>query len=63
MVHVLTIFRNGKVAQGCLSILSELPIVKVPVSQLESLVNNPDTDLKKVRLSNFLAVTSLKIGL
>ena len=37
----LIILRNGNVSQGCLSILSELPIVNVSVKDLHNLVTNP----------------------
>ena len=36
-----SLFRNGNVSQGVLSILGELPIVKVRVEDLPALVNNP----------------------
>jgi hypothetical protein len=45
--NVLTIRidnRSGKVTQGCLSILDELPIVNVAVEDLPGLVSNPGTD-------------------
>lgn len=35
--------RNGKVSQGALSILSELPVVYVKVEDLPALVNDPST--------------------
>lgn len=35
------IVRSGKVSQGCLSILEELPIVNVAVEDLPGLVSNP----------------------
>ncbi|KAF8804193.1 hypothetical protein BYT27DRAFT_7194939 [Phlegmacium glaucopus] len=41
---------NGRVAQGCLSILSELPIQVIEVSHLESLVRSPTFNSKKVYL-------------
>jgi hypothetical protein len=37
----LTGCRNGKVSQGVLDILKELPIVKVGVEHLPELVGNP----------------------
>jgi hypothetical protein len=36
--------RSGKVTQGCLSILDELPIVNVAVKDLPGLVSNPGID-------------------
>ncbi|KAF9815156.1 hypothetical protein IEO21_04774 [Rhodonia placenta] len=39
---------TGKVAEGVLDILQELPIEKVNVADLPALVNNPDTDLRKI---------------
>jgi hypothetical protein len=36
--------RSGKVTQGCLSILDELPIVNVAVKDLPELVSNPGID-------------------
>ncbi|KAI6014540.1 hypothetical protein PISMIDRAFT_89188 [Pisolithus microcarpus 441] len=47
---VIGLTGNGQVSQGVLSILEELPIVKVDVKDLPSLVNNPETDLRKVYL-------------
>ena len=40
-VPQLTFHRTGNVAQGVLSILAELPIVKVNVKDLPTLVSNP----------------------
>ncbi|KAI6001939.1 Saccharopine dehydrogenase-domain-containing protein, partial [Pisolithus albus] len=45
---VIGLTGNGQVSQGVLSILEELPIVKVGVKDLPSLVGNPETDLHKV---------------
>ncbi|KAF7986808.1 hypothetical protein HWV62_20442 [Athelia sp. TMB] len=45
---------SGKVTQGVLDILQELPIVKVGVKDLPALVANPDTDLRKVYLVHAL---------
>ncbi|OJA21128.1 hypothetical protein AZE42_04358 [Rhizopogon vesiculosus] len=45
---VIGLTGSGKVSQGCLSILEELPIVNVAVKDLPGLVSNPDTDLHKV---------------
>ncbi|KAI0305467.1 Saccharopine dehydrogenase-domain-containing protein [Multifurca ochricompacta] len=39
---------NGNVTQGILSILSELPIVMVSTEELLALVNDPETDLRKI---------------
>ncbi|KAI9570082.1 Saccharopine dehydrogenase-domain-containing protein [Boletus coccyginus] len=47
---VIGLTGNGNVSQGVLSILGELPIVKVSVEDLAALVNNPDTDLHKIYL-------------
>ncbi|KAF8556698.1 hypothetical protein OG21DRAFT_1482902 [Imleria badia] len=47
---VIGLTGNGNVSQGVLSILSELPIVKVRVEDLPALVNNPDADLHKIYL-------------
>ncbi|KAI6024246.1 Saccharopine dehydrogenase-domain-containing protein [Pisolithus marmoratus] len=47
---VIGLTGNGQVSQGVLSILEELPIVKVGVKDLPSLVGNPETDLRKVYL-------------
>ncbi|KAI6144926.1 Saccharopine dehydrogenase-domain-containing protein [Pisolithus tinctorius] len=47
---VIGLTGNGQVSQGVLSILEELPIVKVSVRDLPSLVSNPETDLRKVYL-------------
>ncbi|KAG6837588.1 hypothetical protein H0H93_007002 [Arthromyces matolae] len=41
---------TGNVAQGCLDILSELPIQKVEVADLHALVTNPKPDMTKVYL-------------
>ncbi|CCL98467.1 uncharacterized protein FIBRA_00465 [Fibroporia radiculosa] len=38
----------GKVAQGVLDLLEDLPIEKVKVRDLPALVGNPDTDLHKI---------------
>ena len=35
--------RGGRVAKGCLSMLSELPLQVIDVSQLKSLVRSPST--------------------
>ncbi|KAG6372697.1 Saccharopine dehydrogenase-domain-containing protein [Boletus reticuloceps] len=47
---VIGLTGNGNVSQGALSILGELPIVKVRVEDLPVLVNDPDTDLHKLYL-------------
>ncbi|KAH7886733.1 Saccharopine dehydrogenase-domain-containing protein [Phlebopus sp. FC_14] len=41
---------NGKVSQGALSILAELPITKIHVQDLPALVSDPEPDLRKVYL-------------
>ncbi|KAI0268740.1 Saccharopine dehydrogenase-domain-containing protein [Gloeopeniophorella convolvens] len=45
---------NGNVTQGILSILSELPVVKVNVDDLPALVNDPGTDLRKIYMVHAL---------
>ncbi|KAI0318332.1 Saccharopine dehydrogenase-domain-containing protein [Amylostereum chailletii] len=48
---IIGVTGNGNVTEGTLSILSELPIVKVSAEDLPSLVNSPgvpDTNLRKV---------------
>ncbi|KAH9058857.1 Saccharopine dehydrogenase-domain-containing protein [Lactarius vividus] len=45
---------NGNVAQGILSILSELPIATVDVQDLPALCSNPGTDLRKIYLVHAL---------
>ncbi|KAF9236788.1 Saccharopine dehydrogenase-domain-containing protein [Melanogaster broomeanus] len=47
---VIGLTGNGNVSQGVLSILEELPIIKVAVKDLPTLVSSPDTDLHKVYL-------------
>ncbi|KAF9790341.1 Saccharopine dehydrogenase-domain-containing protein [Thelephora terrestris] len=47
---VIGLTGTGNVAQGVLSILTELPIVQVSVKDLPALVSNPGTDLRKVYL-------------
>ncbi|KAG9312632.1 Saccharopine dehydrogenase-domain-containing protein [Chiua virens] len=47
---VIGVTGNGNVSQGALSILGELPIVKVRVQDLPALVSNPDPDLHKIYL-------------
>ncbi|KDQ57993.1 hypothetical protein JAAARDRAFT_129317 [Jaapia argillacea MUCL 33604] len=51
---VIGVTGTGKVAQGMLSILDELPIVRVEVKDLPGLVSNPDTDLRKIYLVHAL---------
>jgi hypothetical protein len=48
--HTLTLYlRTGKVSEGCLSMLSELPIVNVGVDDLPNIVRDRSADvLKKV---------------
>jgi alpha-aminoadipic semialdehyde synthase len=48
--HTLTLYlRTGKVSEGCLSMLSELPIVNVGVDDLPNIVRDRSSDvLKKV---------------
>ncbi|KNZ82307.1 Alpha-aminoadipic semialdehyde synthase, mitochondrial [Termitomyces sp. J132] len=43
---------NGNVAHGCLDILQELPIEKVEIKDLHTLVKNPDTPLNKIYLAH-----------
>ncbi|KAJ7596298.1 Saccharopine dehydrogenase-domain-containing protein [Mycena floridula] len=45
---------TGNVAEGCLSILQELPIVKVAVADLSKLIADPDTDRTKIYLVHAL---------
>ncbi|KAK0502500.1 Saccharopine dehydrogenase-domain-containing protein [Armillaria luteobubalina] len=45
---------TGNVAEGCLSALSELPIVKVAVKDLPALVKDPETNLRKIYLVHAL---------
>ncbi|TFK35818.1 Saccharopine dehydrogenase-domain-containing protein [Crucibulum laeve] len=47
---VIGLTGNGKVAEGCLSMLAELPIQRVTVKDLDALVSNPETDLHKIYL-------------
>ncbi|KAF9220571.1 hypothetical protein BS17DRAFT_786754 [Gyrodon lividus] len=47
---VIGLTGNGRVSQGVLSILEELPLSKVSVKDLPALLSNPDTDLHKVYL-------------
>ncbi|KAF8646029.1 hypothetical protein AX16_007454 [Volvariella volvacea WC 439] len=47
---VIGLTGNGNVAQGCLSMLEELPIQRVRVQDLHGLVTNKDTDLRKIYL-------------
>ncbi|KAG6909409.1 hypothetical protein DXG01_000710 [Tephrocybe rancida] len=51
---VIGLTGTGNVSQGCLDILSELPIEKVEVSDLHALVTNPNTPLNKVYLVHAL---------
>ncbi|OAX41805.1 hypothetical protein K503DRAFT_863595 [Rhizopogon vinicolor AM-OR11-026] len=57
---VIGLTGSGKVSQGCLSILEELPIVNVAVKDLPGLVSNPDTDLHKIYLVHALPQEYLK---
>ncbi|KAF8882271.1 Saccharopine dehydrogenase-domain-containing protein [Infundibulicybe gibba] len=64
---VIGLTGSGNVAQGCLSMLAELPIVHVRVEELHSLVTNPDTDLKRIYLvharpEEYLLRTSLELA-
>ncbi|KAI0758651.1 Saccharopine dehydrogenase-domain-containing protein [Trametes elegans] len=45
---VIGVTGTGKVAEGCLAILEELPIQHITVDQLHTLVTDPNTDLHKV---------------
>ncbi|KAI8995205.1 Saccharopine dehydrogenase-domain-containing protein [Trametes punicea] len=45
---VIGVTGTGKVAEGCLSILEELPVQMVTVDKLHSIVTNPNTDLHKI---------------
>ncbi|KAI0001339.1 Saccharopine dehydrogenase-domain-containing protein [Russula compacta] len=45
---------NGNVTQGILSILSELPTVKINADDLPALVSDPATDLRKIYLVHAL---------
>ncbi|KAI0819731.1 Saccharopine dehydrogenase-domain-containing protein [Trametes gibbosa] len=45
---VIGVTGTGKVAQGCLDILEDLPIQKITVDQLHSVVTDPNTDMHKV---------------
>ncbi|TFK25840.1 hypothetical protein FA15DRAFT_638562 [Coprinopsis marcescibilis] len=47
---VIGLTGRGNVSQGCLSMLSELPIEKVPAQRLSSLVQDPNTDRRKIYL-------------
>ncbi|KAF8639309.1 hypothetical protein AX17_001590 [Amanita inopinata Kibby_2008] len=47
---VIGLTGSGNVAQGCLSMLSELPIHVVGVKDLDALVRDPNTDLHKIYL-------------
>ncbi|KAF8634324.1 hypothetical protein AX15_000984 [Amanita polypyramis BW_CC] len=49
---VIGLTGNGNVAQGCLSILSELPIQQVDVGDLDALVRDPNTSLHKIYLAH-----------
>ncbi|KAI0302611.1 Saccharopine dehydrogenase-domain-containing protein [Russula brevipes] len=51
---IIGVTGNGNVTQGILSILSELPIVKVNVDDLPALVSDPATDLRKIYLVHTL---------
>ncbi|KAF9466713.1 Saccharopine dehydrogenase-domain-containing protein [Collybia nuda] len=51
---VIGLTGTGNVSKGCLSILSELPIVKVSVKDLHALVTNKETDLHKIYLVHAL---------
>ncbi|KIP01213.1 hypothetical protein PHLGIDRAFT_131332 [Phlebiopsis gigantea 11061_1 CR5-6] len=45
---VICVTGTGKVAQGALDLLAELPIQHVTVDELPQLVDSPDTDLRKI---------------
>ncbi|KAI0665470.1 Saccharopine dehydrogenase-domain-containing protein [Trametes maxima] len=45
---VIGVTGTGKVAEGCLAILEDLPIEKITVDQLHNVVTDPNTDLHKV---------------
>lgn len=47
---VIGLTGRGNVAEGCLFMLSELPIQMVNVADLDDLVKNPETDLRKIYL-------------
>ncbi|KAG6833293.1 hypothetical protein H0H87_008925 [Tephrocybe sp. NHM501043] len=51
---VIGLTGTGNVSQGCLDILSELPIEKVEISELKALVTNPNTQLNKIYLAHAL---------
>ncbi|KAH7919203.1 hypothetical protein BV22DRAFT_1023405 [Leucogyrophana mollusca] len=51
---VIGLTGSGKVSQGVLSILAELPIVNVDVEALPSLISDPDTDLHRIYLVHAL---------
>ncbi|KAF5331906.1 hypothetical protein D9611_008892 [Ephemerocybe angulata] len=44
---IIGVTGSGNVARGCLAMLDELPIQHIPVSALDALVRNPDTDRRK----------------
>ncbi|CDO70674.1 hypothetical protein BN946_scf184761.g12 [Trametes cinnabarina] len=45
---VIGVTGTGKVAEGCLAILEDLPIQRITVDQLHSVVTDPNTDLHQV---------------
>ncbi|KAL1942345.1 hypothetical protein VTO73DRAFT_6409 [Trametes versicolor] len=45
---VIGVTGTGKVAQGCLDILEDLPTQRITVDQLHSVVTDPNTDLHKI---------------
>ncbi|KAI0328943.1 hypothetical protein GY45DRAFT_1435780 [Cubamyces sp. BRFM 1775] len=45
---VIGVTGTGKVAEGCLAILEDLPIQKITIDQLHNVVTDPNTDLHKV---------------
>lgn len=45
-------YRTGNVAEGCLSMLSELPIVRVKVEDLQRLVTDPSTSFIELLASS-----------
>ncbi|CAE6370638.1 unnamed protein product [Rhizoctonia solani] len=49
---VVAVTGNGNVAQGALDMLKELPIVDIEPKDLQPLVSNPKTDLRKVYVAH-----------
>ncbi|KAI0653120.1 Saccharopine dehydrogenase-domain-containing protein [Cubamyces menziesii] len=45
---VIGVTGTGKVAEGCLAILEDLPIQKITIDQLHNVVTDPNTDLHKI---------------